>query len=132
MSKLATATFRVKSWDEEPYDETEGAPKLTRARVAKVFSGDIEGESVVEYLMVHRPDGTASFVGVERVVGRLGDMEGSFVLQHGGTYVGGVAKAEWSVVPGSGTGSLTGLSGEGGFESGHAEEISMTLEYDLE
>jgi hypothetical protein len=132
MSKLATATFRVNSWDEEPYDETEGGPKLTRARVAKVFSGDIEGDSVVEYLMVHRPDGTSSFVGVERVVGRLGDMEGSFVLQHGGTYVGGVAKAEWSVVLGSGTGALSGLRGEGGFESGHAEEYSMTLEYDLE
>lgn len=131
MSKLATATFQVKSWDEKPYDETEEGPKLTRARVAKVFSGDIEGESVVEYLMVHRDDGTASFVGVERVVGRLGDLVGSFVLQHDGTFVGGVAKAEWSVVPGSGTGDLSGLRGEGGFESGHAEEYSMTLEYDF-
>jgi len=132
MSKLATATFRVSSWDEKPYDETEGGPKLTRARVAKVFSGDIEGESVVEYLMVHRPDGTSSFVGVERVVGRLGDLAGSFVLQHGGTFVGGVAKDEWSVIPGSGTGDLNGLRGEGGFESGHAEEYSITLEYEIE
>ena len=132
MSKLATATFRVSSWDEKPYDETEGGPTLTRARVAKVFSGDIEGESVVEYLMVHRPDGTSSFVGMERVVGRLGDLTGSFVLQHGGTFVGGVAKDEWSVIPGSGTGDLNGLRGEGGFESGHAEEYSITLEYEIE
>jgi hypothetical protein len=132
MSKLANATFKVSSWDEEPFDETEGGPKLTRARVAKVFSGDIEGQSVVEYLMVHRPDGTSSFVGVERVVGRLGDQSGSFVLQHGGTFVGGVAKDEWSVVPGSGTDGLSGLRGSGGFESGHAEEYSITLEYDFE
>jgi hypothetical protein len=132
MCETANATFKVASWEEKPYDEAEGGPRLTRARVAKTFSGDIEGESVVEYLMVHRPDGTASFVGLERVVGRLGDSEGSFVLQHDGTFVGGVAKAEWSVVPGTGTGDLSGLRGEGGFESGHAEEYSMTLEYDLE
>ena len=132
MSKLVTATFKVKSWDERPYDESERGPKLTRATVVKVFSGDIEGESVVEYLMVHRQDGTASFVGLERVVGRLGELAGSFVLQHGGTFAEGVAKAEWSVVPGSGTGDLAGLRGTGGFESGHAEEYSMTLEYDFE
>ena len=102
MSNGATATFQVKSWDEKPYDEVEEGPKLTRARVTKSFQGDIEGEGAVEYLMVHREDGSASFVGLERIVGRVGERSGSFVLQHTGTFEGGTAKAEWIVVPGSG------------------------------
>jgi hypothetical protein len=132
MSKHATATFQVTAWDEKPYDEIEEGPKLTRATITKSFSGDIEGEGKLEYLMVHRDDGSASFIGLERVVGRLGDRSGSFVLQHTGTFEDGTAKATWLVVPGSGAGQLRGLRGEGGFASAHAESYSMTLDYDLE
>lgn len=124
--------FRVTAWDEKPYDEIEGGAKLTRASITKSFSGDIEGEGKLEYLMVHRDDGSASFIGLERVVGRLGDRSGSFVLQHTGTFEGGTAKATWIVVPGSGAGGLRGLRGEGGFASAHAESYSMTLDYDLD
>ncbi len=132
MSKRATATFQVKSWDEKPYDEIDEGPKLTRASVTKSFRGDIEGEGTLEYLMIHRDDGSASFVGLERVVGRVGDRSGSFVLQHSGTFEGGTAKATWFVVPGSGTGDLRGLRGEGGFASAHADDYAITLEYDFE
>jgi hypothetical protein len=61
--------------------------------------------------MVYPGDGSAKFVGLERVVGRLGDRWGSFVLEHSGTFEGGVAEASWSVVPGSGTGEPRGLRG---------------------
>jgi hypothetical protein len=132
MSRSATATFRVKTWDESPCDEVDGAPKLTRATVAKSFSGDIEGEGTVEYLMMHLDDGSASFIGLERIVGRVGERSGSFVLQHNGTFEGGAAKASWFVVPGLGSGELRGLRGEGGFASAHAEEYTMTLDYDFE
>src|SRR5262245_14946459 len=100
----ARATFEVKTWEEKPCDPVEGAPKLTRATVTKVFHGDLEGEGKVEYLMLYREDGSASFVGLERVAGRLGGRAGSFVLQHSGTFEAGTAKTTWSVVPGSGTG----------------------------
>lgn len=132
MSQRAQATFQITSWDEKPIDESEGVPKLTRATVTKSFSGDIEGEGSLEYLMMYRADGSASFVGFERVVGRLGGRSGSFVLQHTGTFEGGTARATWGVVPGSGTGDLRGLRGDGGFASAHAERYSMTLDYDLE
>lgn len=132
MTVHATATFEVKAWEEKPYDEIDEGPKLTRASVTKSFSGDIEGEGTVEYLMIHRDDGSASFVGLERVVGRVGDRSGSFVLQHTGTFEGGTAKTTWFVVPGSGTGDLRGLRGEGGFASAHAERYSITLDYDFE
>ncbi|MCZ6916883.1 MAG: DUF3224 domain-containing protein [Gemmatimonadetes bacterium] len=132
MSTNATATFRVTGWDEKPYDEIEGGPKLTRATVTKVFSGDIEGDATVEYLMIHRGDGSADFVGVERIVGRVGDRSGSFVFKHEGSFVDGVAKTTCTVVPGSGAGDLEGLRGQGRFESGHAEEYSFAFEYTFE
>jgi hypothetical protein len=132
MSTHATATFEMKSWNEKPYNEIEGLPKLTRASVTKSFKGDIEGEGTLEYLMMYRADGSASFVGLERIVGRFGGRSGSFVLQHSGTFEGGVAKATYFVVPGSGTGELRGLRGEGSFASGHAQDYPMTLDYDFE
>ena len=69
----ANARFAIKAWNETAYSENEGQPKLTRASVTKTYSGDIEGEAQVEYLMMYRGDGSASFVGLERVVGRIGD-----------------------------------------------------------
>jgi hypothetical protein len=129
MSTHATATFEVESWDEKPYDEMEGGPKLTRASITKSFKGDIEGEGRLEYLMIYRDDGSANFVGLERIIGRVGDRSGSFVLQHSGTFEGDRAQATWFVVPGSGTGDLRGLRGEGGFASGHAESYPITLDY---
>ena len=132
MRTRATGTFEVKTWDEKPYDESGGGAKLTRARVTKSFHGDIEGEGTLEYLMAYRGDGSASFVGLERVVGQVGGRSGSFVLQHGGTFEGGTAKVTWLVVPGCGTGDLRGLRGEGGFASGHQQRYPMTLDYDFE
>ena len=125
----ANATFAVTNWDEKPYDEIDGGPKLTRAVVTKTFTGDIEAEASLEYLMVHRPDGTAAFVGIERVTGTLGGKSGSFVLEHRGTFEGGTAKGICRVVPGSGTGELEGLSGTGGFEA-TGREAPFTLDYE--
>src|SRR5882672_12412550 len=72
MRKQAKATFGIKSWDEKPYDEIDGAPKVTRASVTKSYQGDIEGAGKVEYLMMYRTAASASFTGLERVTGSVG------------------------------------------------------------
>ena len=132
MRKQAKATFTIKSWDEKTYDEIEGPPQLKRAAVTKDYKGDIEGEGKVEYLMMYRTAGSASFMGLERVTGSVGGRSGSFVLQHSGTFEDGVAKVILSVVPGSGTGNLHGMLGEGGFNAGHQPPYAMTLNYGFE
>src|SRR6185436_488528 len=68
MKNVANARFTIKSWDEKPYSEAKDLPKLTRAAVSKTFAGDISGDGHVEYLMMYRSDGSATFVGLERVV----------------------------------------------------------------
>ncbi len=81
--------------------------------------------------MMYRSDGTASFVGLERVVGSLGGKTGSFVLQRTGVFEGGQAKESYFVVPGSATGELRGLAGEGTSSVGHGMEHPFALSYEL-
>jgi hypothetical protein len=127
----ANARFAIKNWDEKPYSEANDGPKLTRASVTKTFTGDIEGEGEVEYLMMYRNDGSATFVGLERFVGRIGGKPGSFVLQRTGTFESGQAKESYFVIPGSATGDLHGLAGEGSSFVGHGTEHPFTLSYQL-
>ncbi|MFQ5945056.1 MAG: DUF3224 domain-containing protein [Anaerolineae bacterium] len=127
-----TVTFTIDSWDEKAYDEFDDGRKMTRASIKKSFTGDVEGDGSLEYLMTYAEDGSATFVGMERVVGRLGDRSGSFVLQHVGTYEGGISRASLLVVPGSATGGLSGLEGEGSFVLGHDQPYTFTLDDNFE
>ncbi len=131
MPTTAKAHFAIKSWDEKPYSEGEGLPKLTRASVRKTLTGDIAGEGEVEYLMMYRADGSASFIGFERVTGRVAGKTGSFVLQRTGVFEGGQARESYTVVPGSGTGELAGLEGEGSTSVGHGMEHPFAMTYEL-
>jgi len=132
MKHVANARFAIASWDEKPYSEGQDLPKLTRAAVARTFTGDIAGEGHVEYLMMYRGDGTAAFVGLERVTGHLAGKAGSFVLQRVGAFEDGMAKESYFVIPGSGTGDLRGLRGEGASAVGHGTEHPFTLTYELD
>jgi hypothetical protein len=133
MTTRATGKFEIKSWDEAPYLELDEGRKFTRASVAQLGDGDIVGESRWESLMYYRADGTASYVGLIHVVGRLGEREGSFVLRATGEYADGTARAALEVVPGSGTGALAGLRGTGESTSTHADYpyVPYTLDYDI-
>ncbi len=131
MKKRVTARFAIHTWDEKPYSEGQDQPKLTRASVTKAYTGELEGEGQVEYLMMYRGDGSAAFVGLERVVGRIGGRTGTFVLQRTGIFESGQAKESYSVIPGSATGELQGLLGDGSSAVGHGMEHPFTLSYEL-
>ena len=132
MKKTASARFSIKSWDEKPYSEGKDLPKMTRASVDKTFTGDIDGEGHVEYVMMYRGDGTAAFVGLERITGRIAGRNGSFVLQRTGVFEDGQAKESYAVVSGSGTGELRTLRGEGTSSVGHAADYPFALNYELD
>ena len=132
MKRTANARFAITKWDEKPYSEGPDQPKLTRASVSKTLTGDIEGESHTEYLMVYRADGSATFVGIEHVTGRVAGKSGGFVLQRLGAFEGGQAKESYSVIAGSGTGDLRAIRGEGASSVGHGMEHPFTLTYELD
>jgi hypothetical protein len=99
MSKQATSAFKIDDWNEQPYLETEHGGKLARARVKQTFRGDIDGQGEVEWLMCYLPDNTADFVGLVRVVGRVGERTGSIVLETTGTFDGNEAKGPVRIIP---------------------------------
>ena len=131
MKSHAAATFKVKAWDEKPYNES---PKLTRATVQYEYHGDIEGDALSESLMVYGQDGSASYVTLDRIVGTLAGKAGSFVLQGSGTYSPTAGKAKWAafVVPGSATGDMRGLRGNAEFFATHASPGTFTLDYEFD
>jgi hypothetical protein len=125
----ATGGFTVSSWDEDTYAEIGDGRKLTRASVGQEFDGDIRGDGHVEWLMSYRDDGTARFVGLQQIEGRLADREGTFVVETIGDFDGKEAKGIWAVVPDSATGELTGLKGAGEFTAPMGGTPSFRLEY---
>ena len=124
----AKAKITVRSSEVEPYDQTV-SPALVEVRLTETFAGDIEGESPVRALQVLRDDKSACIVSMQRFRGRLGGRHGTFVLQGSEIVENGKIKATWSVVPGSGTGGLSGLRGEGGFEGKFGRGADGTLDY---
>ena len=131
MSTFANATFKVESWDEQPLHEVKGSTKMTQVSAVVSYRGDLEGEGRVEYLMSYREDGSASFIGMERVSGGLAGYQGSFVLQHVGTFEEGTAKSTFSVIPGSASGKLGKLRGHGEYSSTGCE-TPITFQYDID
>ena len=125
----AAAVITVHKYEPAAYDEPADGPALTRIHVEESFSGDITGVGAVEFLLAARADGSASFVGIERVTGELGGRSGTFLLQDAGTVRDNIVSGDWFVVPGSGTGQLAGLRGEGGFRADLGESAQVTLDY---
>jgi hypothetical protein len=56
--------------------------------------------------------GSGAYVAIEKVTGTLQGRTGTFVLQHMGTMARNMPQLTINVVPDSGTGDLTGLSGK--------------------
>jgi hypothetical protein len=129
MSNEGHCTFQVTGWDEKTYQEIEGAAKLSHAKVTQSYSGAIEGTGSVDYLMSYTVGGTATFVGLERVSGRIDGRDGTFVIHHNGSYSEGKARSSWSVVAGSGTGDLRALRGNGNYVAGHGEPAQVSFTY---
>ena len=126
----ATARFDVTSWEPTVYDQPEEGPALTRVALTKTFEGDLAGESVGEGLFcgLQDPGAGAGYMVSERVTGRLGGRAGTFVMQHGGLAAPEAEPRSFgSIVPGSGTGQLTGLRGTVAFGSDH----TITLEVEM-
>ena len=125
----ANAVITVQTYEPAAYDEQAEGPALSRIHVVESFSGDIEGNGVVEFLQAARADGSASFVGIERVTGTVAGRSGTFLLQDAGTVDGNIVSGDWFVIPGSGTGDLAGLRGEGGFRAVLGEGAQVHLDY---
>lgn len=104
----AVGTFEVKLTP-----QAESAPGVGRMSIDKQFHSDLDAVSKGEMLTaMTETKGSAGYVAIERVTGRLGGRTGSFALQHSGTMNRGAAALSVTVVPDSGSGELAGIVGK--------------------
>jgi hypothetical protein len=131
-AQKAEGAFKVTSMEEDTYQPLDGGGKLTRARGGQQFSGDLEGEGHVEWLMCYRADGSARFVGHQLMRCSLGERRGTFVIEADGEFTGATSKGDWRIVPGTGTGDLAGIQGDGTFEAGNGPSASYRMNLSFE
>ncbi|HEV7745519.1 MAG TPA: DUF3224 domain-containing protein [Pyrinomonadaceae bacterium] len=109
MTTHASGTFDVKM---TPQPAEEGVA-IGRFSLDKQFHGDLEGTSKGEMLAISSAvPGSAGYVAIEQVSGKLNGKSGTFALQHTGTMTRGAGQLSITVVPDSGTGELVDLSGK--------------------
>ncbi|RYV01657.1 DUF3224 domain-containing protein [Shewanella sp. OPT22] len=108
-----TGTFDVALEPMETYAKGVEGNNLGRMSINKSFHGELSAESKGEMLSAMTSfKGSAGYVAIEQVAGRLSGKSGHFVLQHFGVMESGQDKLILEVVPNSGTGDLTGLTGK--------------------
>jgi len=95
--------------------------------IDKQFDGDLEGTSKGEMLNFAR----SGYVAIEKVSATLKGRTGTFALQHNATIDHGKPHLNIIVVPDSGTGQLTGLTGTMNIvitsDGKHSYEFEYTL-----
>jgi hypothetical protein len=125
----ATAPFSNDRYDEEPYGEADGA-EVSRVHISRTFSGDLEGSSTAE-LLIAKSEGGGGYVGHDRITGTLQGKSGAFVFQHTGLMGPDGVTNTGTVVPGTGTGELSGITGNGAMLADADGNHTLTLDYEL-
>jgi hypothetical protein len=109
----ARGEFTVESSGEDAYEALDDGVRLAHAYGRQTFTGDIEADGAVHWLMLYRPNKTARFVGLQRLSGTIGKRRGTVVLTASGEHDGKGSKISLEVAAGSGSGELAGMTGSG-------------------
>jgi hypothetical protein len=129
MKSRAKGSTQVTVYEPETYEQPADGPRLNQVRLVETFQGDVEGQGTARVLQAQWTDGDVRYTTIERVIGTLGNRKGTFLLQVEGTVRAKHNHGVWKVLAGSGTGGLSGLRGEGGFEAEHGKHGAWTLDY---
>ncbi len=130
MSRTIKGSFEIQM---KPAPAGEGAGRVAVGRmfIDKQYSGELTGIGQGEMLSAGNPaSGSAGYVAIEHVTCTIGTLSGSFALQHAGVMHDGDSQLSISIVPGSGTGELTGIEGTLGIDMVERQHY-YTLDYRL-
>lgn len=108
----------------QPPQAGEAPAQPARTLIHKQFRGDLDASSAGQMLSFRSATpGSAGYVAMERVEGRLAGRSGSFALMHLGEMTRGAPRLSVRVVPDSGTGDLSGLSGDMTIEARDGQHV---------
>ncbi|MFF4327310.1 DUF3224 domain-containing protein [Streptomyces sp. NPDC001591] len=134
-TRTTTGQFTFANWEERTVSPEGVTPKLAHASVVNSFTGGIEAAGTTcEYSIVYVTEKTGTYTGMELLAGSLDGRTGTFAVEERGAFhPDGTVECTFEVVPGSGTGELTGLSGTGTFLARHGEpSVPYTFVYELD
>lgn len=129
--KTVTGPFEVEMKPLELEDVKSDAHTLNRFHLDKSYQGALEAAGKGQMISCRTAtEGSAGYVAIEHVDGKLDGKSGTFVLQHSGVMDRGSPSLFLAVVPDSGTGELAGLKGtmEVDVSDGHAYSFSYSLD----
>lgn len=111
MAKHASGEFDVQIGPQK--DEGVGDPTIGRMSIDKKYHGDFEGAGLGQMLtgMSEAVKNSGSYVAIERIRGTLQGRAGTFAVWHAGTMDRGKQSLAVTIIPDTGTGELTGISG---------------------
>jgi hypothetical protein len=132
----AAGTFTVKAF--VPAELVPGPAVTTGtpvgvATIEKHFEGEVAGRSSTLFTAAYdQATGVGTYVAMESFEGSLNGREGTFNFAHSATTSGSDRSAEFFViVPTSGTGQLTGVTGTGGLAIDEDGTHRIWFDYDL-
>lgn len=122
--------FDVKRSAEPVHAAGEGL--LGRHALDKTYHGDLSGTGIGEMLSAGTTTpGSAGYVAIEKVTGRLGGRTGSFYLMHYGVMTRGDGSLRIEVIPDSGANDLVGLTGTMQIKIAAGGVHSYVFDYEL-
>jgi hypothetical protein len=131
-----TSTFAVTAF--EPTDlkapETETGTPVGVARMVKEFTGGLEGHAETLFTSAFDHErGIGTYVAMESFVGTVDGRLGTLNIAHTATTDGGPERLHEvvAIVPGSGTGQLTGITGTGSLRVDEDGTHHLDLDYEL-
>jgi len=129
VTQTASGPFDVKVSQQ---DDNSNDPLLNRMVLDKQYHGDLDAIGKGQMLTAGTAvKGSGAYVAIEKVSGTLKGHRGTFILQHMGTMNQNKPELTIIVVPDSGTGELTGLSGKMKINIAPDGKHSYELEYTL-
>lgn len=129
--EAAEGTFVIDEWTASDVEAPAGHSTST-AVVRKAFSGAIVGTSLAHLVLAQSSvEGSMAYVGLERLDVTIDGRPGTFLLMHSALSVRGEATATWTIVPDSGTGELTGITGTGDIQNTGDSVHAFSLGYNL-
>lgn len=104
--------FRIQMEPHSPAFKGLDGNKTGRMSYRKAYQGKLEAVGIGEMLNIHcATEGHAGYVAIEQIKGTLDGRAGSFTIQHFGIKTPEQSDLRIDILPGSGTGDLTGILG---------------------
>lgn len=111
MTKTIKGEFEIIATPND-ISESEKPLNLMKMIFNKTFHGELSGSSIVSMMgILNKETGSGGYVAIEKFDGSIEGKTGSFYLQHSSTMNNGAQNQSINIIPNSGTGEISSISG---------------------